>query len=149
MRAFAFFALCLTWLVPAMAEHPKEYYDPDVQRLMAVEGFAFGPTGPTAAPCAGERAFAAIIRKPAAIRCMLQVFDHGTAEAKCYALIALREYSVDLYRQCVGAMRLDQTPVVALIDGERVRPVPMTKMLDDIGHGMYRKYFRQYEDETP
>lgn len=148
MRALAFVTLCLAALIATAAEHPDEYYDPDVQHLMSVQGFAFGPTGPVNRPSAGEQAFAAIVQKPQAIRCMLQVFDHGTAEAKCYALVALREYSTELFVSAGTSFRLDQMPEIRVIDGETIRAVPATKVLDDIRRGRYQKYFRKYEDET-
>lgn len=148
MKVVVFLALCFVSLVATAAEHPKEYYDPDVQRLMNVQGFAFGPTGPVNARSAGEQAFAAILQKPQAIRCMLQVFDHGTAEAKCYALVALREYSTDLFVSAASSFRLDQMPEVRIIEGETIRPAPATKVIDDIRRGMYEKDFRKYQDEN-
>lgn len=141
LSAFAFGATA------SAAEHPKEYYDPDVQRLMHVEAFAFGPTGFKREPSAGERAFAAIVKKKDAIRCMVQVFDHGTAEGKCYALVALREFSGELYVRTASTFRLDEMPVIRTIDGEAIKPVPTQDILDAIHQGLYQKYFRQYEDE--
>lgn len=129
------------------AEHPKEYYDPDVQRLMAVQAFAFGPTGFKRELSTGEQAFSAIVKKKEAIRCLLQVYDHGTAEAKCYALVGLREFSAELYVSTASSFRLDEMPEVRTIDGEAIKPVPTTKILEKIQQGLYQKYFRQHEDE--
>ncbi len=147
MKMFALLLFSFVSLGALAAEHPKEYYDPDVQRLMAVQAFAFGPTGFKHELSAGEQAFSAIVKKKNAIRCLLQVFDHGTGEGKCYALVALREFSPELYVSTASSFRLDQIPEIRIIDGEAIRLVPTTKVIDDIQRGLYQKYFRQHEDE--
>jgi hypothetical protein len=145
MKVLATLIFGLIAFVASAAEHPKEYYDPDVQRLIKVERFAFGPVGFDQTISDGEKAFGAIVQKAEAVRYVLQVFDHGTVEARCYALVALREYSPQLFSDSVDIFLNTAPAAIAVQEGTIVSPVTPQKVLENIRRGLYHKYFEQYE----
>lgn len=101
MKTLAFIGLLLiATFVRAAAERPQEYYDPDVQRLIKAEIFAFGGIGIAGQTSEGEAAFGAVVRKKEAIRFILAAFEYGSEHARCYALVALRES-----RSCIQTQR--------------------------------------------
>jgi hypothetical protein len=138
-------ASLLCFILARAAEHADEYYDPDVQRLMNVNLLAFGPVGFAGITSDGEKAFAALVRKKEAIRYVMQVFDHGTPEAQCYALIALREYSDELYDQCKTRFWNSSPDKIATMTGCIVSAEDTGKVLGAIERGAYRHYFTEYE----
>jgi hypothetical protein len=145
MKSFVLFLCSVAALLAASDERPKEYYDPDVQKLIAVEYLAFGPVGYAGTTSDGEAAFATILKKKESIRYMLAAFDAGTPEARCYALIALRELSDPLYDQCDTKMRTNPPAAIRTMKGCVGDVVPIATMLADIERGVYRKYFTQHE----
>jgi hypothetical protein len=122
MKILALLACCVLPL--AAAEKPKAYYYPDVQHLITIRHFAFGPTGFTREMSEGERAFSTIVKKKDAIRCMLAVFDHGTPEAQCYALVALREFSSELFAQSVATFQTNPPENIRTLDGAAESAIP-------------------------
>lgn len=147
MKRLVFLVLFLVSLAGSAAEHPKEYYDPDVQRLIAVQEFAFGPVGVKGELSVGEQAFAAILKKKASVRYIVAAFDNGTPEARCYALVALREFSPQLFSDSEPTLRNNSPYGIAVRDGMTVKAVPTPKILDAIEGGNYRRYFVQHDQE--
>lgn len=147
MRMLALVALCMLSLGASAPEKQKEFYDPDVQKLIAVNVFAFGSIGYAGELSDGEKAFAAILKKKESIRYILAAFDHGTPEAKCYALVALREMSDALYDTSELAVRKDPPSQIVTQQGTEVKPLHPSKVLAAIDAGHFRKYFKDHEDE--
>lgn len=148
MRFIATLAFCWACLAALGAEpkpKPKEYYDPDVQKLIAVEWFAWGEIGLAKERSAGEKAFAAILKKEQAIRYLLTAFDHGTPEARCYVLVALREMSDALYDACDEAFRSDPPRTIYVVTRGDGRFETPAKVNADIARGVYRKHFVEHE----
>ncbi len=147
MKLLALLAFCLASVVAIAAEHPKEYYDPEVQKLIKVQQFVFGPVGFDRQPSNGERAFGALVKRAESVRYFLQVFDNGSPEACCYAMVALREFSPELFADAVTKFRANAPTTITVADGENASEVATEKIVDSINRGFYRKYFLQYESE--
>lgn len=145
--AFSVFAVAASAADRPPPEHPPEYYYPEVQRLIYAAQFAFGPSGFRHETSEGERAFTAVVNKKDAVRCMLQVFQYGTGEGRCYAMVALREYSPELFRDVLTSFRDDHPDTITVVEGSIISHVPAMKVADSINRGFYRKYFEQHEGE--
>jgi hypothetical protein len=73
--------------------------DPDVQKLIKTAYFGFGPLGLSAGAkvTEGEAAMRRLLKKPDGIRYFFPVFDRGTLEGKCYALVIFRTLAPDYF----------------------------------------------------
>lgn len=143
LLALALFAT----LARAADERPKEYYDPDVQRMLKVTCFAFGPVGFVGGTSEGEAAFAQIVRKKEVIRYILACFEHGAVHARCYALVALRESSPSFFRAAIAAMRKNPPKKITTMSGCVISEEEPEKILAAIESGAYAGYFKQHEEK--
>jgi hypothetical protein len=144
-----FFAafLLLSVAVCSAGERPREFYDPDVQRLLQVKLFAFGGVGIGGRISEGEEAFGAIVRKKEAIRFILAAFEYGSDHAKCYALVALRESSPELFSESIARMRQNPPKEITMMSGCFVlRPSPR-KVIAAIEAGSYAAWFKHHEEK--
>ena len=77
---------------PTLRGSANDYiYDKDVQTLLRTAYFGFGLVG--ASPrgiTEGEGALRRIMKSDEAMKFLMPVFEHGTPEGKCYALIGFR-----------------------------------------------------------
>ncbi|PTX96397.1 hypothetical protein [Opitutus sp. ER46] len=140
-------ASCVCLLGASAPPKQKEFYDPDVQKLIAVNVFVFGSVGPAGELSPGEQAFAAILKKSESIRFVLAAFDHGTPEAKCYALVALREMSDALYDTSELAVRKNPPASIYVRQGGEDKPLHPSKVLAAIDGGQYRKYYQAHAED--
>ncbi|MEO6874233.1 MAG: hypothetical protein ABI222_05375 [Opitutaceae bacterium] len=62
----------------------------DVQILLKTPFFCFGPVDMRPGIPEGETALRRIMKQDDAIRYLIPVFEHGTFEGKCYALVGFR-----------------------------------------------------------
>jgi hypothetical protein len=134
-------------LIARSGEHPVEFYDADVQRLVSVEWFAFGGIGYAGMTSVGEKAFGALVKKKEAIRYILAAFDYGNPEARCYALVALRESSPKLFSERLASFRKQLPKKITTMCGCIVSEDKPSDVLAAIEAGKYAEYFKQYEKE--
>jgi hypothetical protein len=136
-----------TVILHAAAERPTEFYDPDVQRLLQVNLFAFGGIGVGGRTSEGEDAFGAIVRKKEAIRFILAVFEYGGDHAKCYALVALRESSPQLFRESIARLRKNPPKEITMMSGCLMSHPKPEKVLAAIEAGSYATWFKHHEEK--
>jgi hypothetical protein len=127
------------------ADRPDEYYDRDVQRLIHTEFFAFGGTGFAGSTSEGEAAFGRIVGKKEAIRHLWAAFEHGSDYSRCYALVALRESSPELYRRAMAWFRQHPPSRIKTMKGCIVEEEEAGAVLDAIEAGRYADHFKKYE----
>jgi len=139
----------VVFLLIASAVHatalPDEYYDQDVQQLIKTEYFAFGGVGYAGRTSRGEEAFGAIVKKKEAIRYMMAAFEHGNDCARCYALVALRESSPQLYHDSLAWFRKHLPKKIQFMSGCIMDDVDPREILTAIEAGRYADYFKEYE----
>lgn len=116
MKTLGFICLVLfTALTRAADQRAEEFYDADVQRLIHVSYFAFGGVGIAGVTSPGEAAFRAIVRKQAAIHYILAAFESGNEPARCYALVALRESSPELFKEYLARVRQNPPKTISVM----------------------------------
>lgn len=149
MKTLILFTLCLlaSHLGAEERARPKEFFDPDVQRLVKVGMFAFGGVGFGGQTSDGEAAFGAVVRKKEAIRYIMAVFEYGSAHAQCYALVALRESSPELFRESMARMRKNPPKEIAVMSGCIMSHVSPKELFDAIEAGHYSDWFKHYEEK--
>ena len=147
MKAIALLGVLLATAFARGAEaRPTEYYDPDVQRLIKVQMFAFGGVGLGGGISQGEASFGAIVRKQGAIRYIMAAFEYGSTPARCYALIALRESSPVLFRAALSAIRKRPPEKLRTASGCLVMERDAKGILDAIEAGAYASEFKRHEE---
>jgi hypothetical protein len=140
MKALPLVALILVSLVALADEGPPELGDSDVQRLIEVEEFAFGGVGAAGTISSGESAFAAILKKKEAIRYLMAAFGAGSPEAQCYALVALRELSPELFVSSVAKFLTDSSTKITVTRGCDMTKEERAAVVSRIENGDYAKY---------
>lgn len=139
--------LLITGLLAA-AERPDEYYDADVQRLIATPPyFAFGPVGPGGNTSEGEEAFGVIVQKKEAIKFIMAAFEHGTDYSRCYMLVALRESSPAMFTSAMGWYRKHGPKSITTQAACDRREVALKDLCDAIESGKYAAYFKMHEEK--
>jgi hypothetical protein len=101
--------LCLTavWLRLA-AETPS---DPVLSRLAHVDHFAFGGVGFAGTTSQGEKDYLVLRARPAARADFERLFAVGNIQAKCYALVALRELEPHKFGELSMVLRKSKAEV--------------------------------------
>jgi len=150
MKTIAFISLLLLPLVllRGAEERPQEFYDPDVQRLLHVPFLAFGGVGIAGRTSEGEAAFGAIVRKKESIRFFIAAFEYGDAPARCYALIALRESSPDLFRENIARVRKNPSKKIMMMNGCVMSKAKPETVYDAIEAGNYSEYFKRHQGKS-
>lgn len=147
MKALARLLLLLfASLAHAGERRPEAFYDPDVQRLLAVRDFSFGPVGYGGGTSAGEAAFGRIVRKPEAIRYLLAAFEYGNAHAQCYALVGLREASPEFFRAALVTARATPRGYIMIFSGCMGKETKPMKVFAEIEAGAYAANFKRHEE---
>src|SRR3954469_21941730 len=84
----------------AEEKKPDEYYDPHVRELASAKVVRLGPNDAVhVVKESGDFAFGEILAKKNAVRCFVTAFNYGSDQARCYALIALREMSPQYFAE--------------------------------------------------
>lgn len=150
MKALArLLLLFLVSLAHAAERQPEEFYDPDVQQLLSVRHFAFGPVGDGGnSVSAGEVAFGRIVRKPGAIRYLLAAFEHGEIHAQCYALVGLRESSPEFFRAALAMVRKNPSVKINTLGGCLMWEADPLPLFAEIEAGAYAELFKLHEQWT-
>lgn len=90
MRLLLTFLLLSSLTAVAGAADEQYIHEKDVQTLLKTAYFGFGPIGMTPNVTEGEAALKRILKLDDAINYLFPVFEHGTLEGKCYALVGFR-----------------------------------------------------------
>ncbi|HVU16109.1 MAG TPA: hypothetical protein VHD32_04255 [Candidatus Didemnitutus sp.] len=149
MNPFLAVAFCvLSAFAWAAEDRPNEYFDPDVQRLIKADMFAFGGVGFVGRISDGEKAFGAIVRKKEAIRFIVAAFEYGGEHARCYALVALRETSPSLFRESIARVRKTPPKKITVMSGCVMSHMKPETVYDAIEAGTYAEWFKHYEERA-
>lgn len=147
MKKLILIALCgICAVLRAADERPLEFYDPDVQRLIKTEVFAFGGVGVAGRTSDGEAAFAAVVKKTEAIRYVLAAFEYGNDHARCYALVALRESSPQLFRESMARLRKRPPKQIVTMSGCIMSHGEPEHIFKAIEAGEYAEWFKRHEE---
>lgn len=76
-----------------------------VDTLTRVHLFAFGGVGFSGRTSEGEKAYRALAALPNALEYFLSVYTHGTPEACCYALVAIRRLDATKFQELLTSIR--------------------------------------------
>jgi hypothetical protein len=98
--------LCLTSTTKA-----AENRDAIVNRLANVEVFAFGGVGFTGAISPGEKDYRLLRSQPAAEADFERLFTIGNSQAKCYALVGLRQLNPEKFKTFSASLRPSKVEV--------------------------------------
>jgi hypothetical protein len=113
-------------------------FNSDVQTLLKVTYFGFGPFGYAGkGPTTGEAALKRIMKKDEAIKFLMPVFEHGTPEGKCYALAGFRLLSKGYFdSSCIRISRWNDTKIKTF-SGCVITEETLEKVVNSIRAGEY------------
>jgi hypothetical protein len=107
-----------------------------------VESFAFGGIGVAGTTSPGEIAFREVLARSDADERFRQLLEVGNREAKCYALVALRNLESRQYPELAARFRKDQA-TVKTIAGCSPMELPMSAVVAAISGGNYDVYLSE------
>ena len=137
MRAFLALTLVALFSAPALGADEDYTYDKDVQTLLKTAYFGFGYIGMSPNITEGEAALKRIMKKDEAIRFLFPVFDHGTPEGKCYALIGIRLLAHDYFESSCKRIARWNDSKIKTVAGCIVGDVKLVKVVHAIREGRY------------
>ena len=135
MKTLSTFLLLLTWAVTIHAADP-------LQTLSSIHDFAFGGIGVAGTTSEGEVAFREIYNRPSAKDDFLKLLNAGNPQARCYALVALRGLSPQIYSSEIEKYKKDKTKVTT-IGGCMIAVFPMSSVATNIEAGYYDSYIKK------
>lgn len=125
---------------PALHAADEDFtYDKDVQTLLKTSHFGVGPIGMGKTPniTEGEAALKRIMKKDEAIRFLFPVFDHGTPEGKCYALIGFRLLAPDYFESSCKRIARWNDSKIKTVAGCLIGDVKLAEVVQAIREGRY------------
>lgn len=146
-----FIVFCVVAAVASATESkkPDEYFDPHVRELASAKVVRLGKNDSVhVIKESGDLAFGEILAKRNSLRCMVTVFNYGSDEGRCYALIALREMSPQYFVQALKWFRAHAPRKLRVYSGDSIMRSETSTFLDDIEAGQYRWYFEKKEREA-
>jgi hypothetical protein len=129
--------LLLPWAV-------RTYAADSFEILSSIHDFAFGGIGVAATTSKGELAFRDIYNRPSAKDDFLKLLSSGNAQAKCYALVALRSLDPQIYFSKIEEYKKDKTNVTT-IGGCMIAVLPMSSVATNIESGYYDSYIKRHQ----
>jgi len=124
----------------ADGRHPARKADPIISRMANVDVFAFGGIGFVLAISDGERDYRVILSRPSAAADFETVFELGNSQAKCYALVGLRQTSPKRFESLAARFESSRT-LVRVTRGCVEFGCPMPDMIKCIRSGVYSGSF--------
>jgi hypothetical protein len=113
-------------------------FNKDVQTLLKVTYFGFGPFGYAAkGPTTGEAALKRIMKEDEAIKYLMPVFEHGTPEGKCYALAGFRLLSKSYFNSSCSRISPWNDTKVKTFSGCVIWDETLQKVVNSIRAGEY------------
>jgi len=109
-------------------------------RLQETKLFAFGGIGFAGTTSSGELALREILKSDSSSAIFMEVFEKSTPEGKCYALVALREISPDLFKKCSDIFRKNLPSQVHTMSGCLGEEIAGWRALAEIETGTYTKF---------
>jgi len=85
--------------------------DPTLDRLSHVELFSFGEISLGGVIFQGNKDYKEILLRPTALADFQKVFQTGTPEAKCYALVGIRAIEPKIFMKLASSLHSDKTEV--------------------------------------
>ncbi len=137
MKTLSTFLLLLTWAVTIYAADP-------LQTLSSIHDFAFGGIGVAGTTSEGEVVFREIYNRPSAKDDFLKLLNSGDPQARCYALVALRGLSPQIYSSEIEKYKKDKTKVTT-IGGCMIAVFPMSSVVSNIEAGYYDSYIKKHK----
>jgi hypothetical protein len=110
--------------------------DSVISRLARADSFAFGGIGFALAPSQGETDYRIILSRPSAAVDFDRVFTIGNVQAKCYALVGLRQVDPRRFELLAANSRSSRTQV-AVTRGCATFEYPLAEIVDRIRAGVY------------
>jgi hypothetical protein len=126
---------CLSAAGMALA---AEKVDSVVDRLAKVEVFAFGGVGFTGVISPGEKDYWLLRSQSTAEADFEKLFTVGSPEAKCYALVGLRQLNSEKFKALSASLRSSQIEV-STMHGCIMRHEVMAALVERIQAGDYTK----------
>jgi hypothetical protein len=115
-----------------------ENRDAILNRLANVEVFAFGGAGFTGAISPGEKDYRLLLSQPSAEADFEKLFTVGSPEAKCYALVDLRQLNPEKFKALSASLRSSQVEV-STMHGCIMQHEMMAALVEHIQAGGYSK----------
>jgi len=138
MRALHFFTLLLASMGLLAAATDEQYLDSkDVQILLKTTHFGFGSVGMGPNVPEGEAALRRIMQKDDAMQFLLPVFEHGTAEGKCYALVGFRLLSPKHFEASCQRLARWNNITINTVSGCIVDKTKLAEVVQTIQAGTY------------
>jgi hypothetical protein len=137
MKALSTFLLLLIWTVSTHAVDP-------LKTLSSIHDFAFGGIGVAGTTSEGEVVFREIYNRPSAKDDFLKLLNSGNPQARCYALVALRGLSPQIYSSEIEKYKKDKTKVTT-IGGCMIAVFPMSSVATNIEAGYYDSYIKKHK----
>ena len=129
--------LLLLWLVASITRSSAETPDdPVFRRLASVDVFAFGGVGFAAETSQGERDYKLLLARASALTDFERLFTVGNIQAKCYALVAIRELNRRRFAELSPVLR-DSQAVVMTMSGCIGGREPLSTVIARIESGDY------------
>jgi hypothetical protein len=110
------------------AEQPPEAV---VGRLIKVEYFAFGGVGYAGIVSPGEKDFRNVMARSNALELLKQIYQHGNAQARCYALSGIRKLDPDEFERLAHQLR-DSNEQVNTFRGCIISQEPLSELIKQI-----------------
>ena len=92
----------------------------------------------------GEVAFREIYNRPSAKDDFLKLLNAGNPQARCYALVALRDLNPQIYSSEIEKYKKDKTKVTT-IGGCMIAVFPMSSVATNIEAGYYDSYIKKHK----
>jgi hypothetical protein len=138
MRSFLALTLIALLSVRSLRATDGDYtYDKDVQTLLKTAYFGFGRIGMTPNITEGEAALKRIMKKEEAIKFLFPVFDHGTPEGKCYALIGFRLLAPTYFESSCKRIARWNDSTIKTVAGCIVGDAKLAEVVQAIREGRY------------
>jgi hypothetical protein len=125
-------------LLAAVASNSQESTDPAFDRLAKVNRFAFGGIGIAGTTSQGEKDYKLILSRPTALADFERLFSVGSGEARCYALVGIRELDLDRFKELSRYLYDSKEKVVTQAGCVQGREL-LSTVLKQIEAGQYSK----------
>ena len=123
--------------------YAEEYPTSAFSRLINVGKFAFGGVGYSGAISQGEKDFLVIFESTSPVPTLINLYESGNIQAKCYALVGLQTVDPHTFRKLLRKMK-NETDEVTIMRGCIVNHEPVSQVIIEIEKGVYSTYL----DET-
>lgn len=125
---------------PPTPPTPQQAYE----QLLAVRSFTFGGVYIGGEGSPGERACRIIARSTNALTLFSAAFTNGNAQAKCYALCGIRQFSPAMFDSYAKSLRI-ANPIVDTTRTDAIHREAATNVIARIASGSYDSYLQKWK----